>query len=84
MISLINLLQFNIYNSCLTSLLGDTWDSNNRRAHQHQDAVEDGLSEVSASAANVANDGKHPLLEFAMRYFREGREKFDLPIKKNE
>ena len=37
------------------------------------------MSEVSASAANVANDGKHPLLEFAMRYFREGRDKFDLP-----
>ena len=32
-----------------------------------------------ASAANVANDGKHPLLEFAMRYFREGKEKFDMP-----
>lgn len=63
---------------------GDTWDSNNRRAHQHQDAVEDGLSEVSASAANVANDGKHPLLEFAMRYFREGREKFDLPEENNQ
>ena len=54
---------------------GDTWDSNNRRNH-HIDA-DDGLSEVSASAANVANDGKHPLLEFAMRYFREGKEKFD-------
>ena len=39
--------------------------------------MEDGLSEVSVSAANVANDGKHPLLEFAMRYFREGQEKFD-------
>ena len=73
-----------IRNSYLISLLGDTWDSNNRRAHQHQDAVEDGLSEVSASAANVANDGKHPLLEFAMRYFREGREKFDLPEESNQ
>ena len=73
-----------IRNSYLISLLGDTWDSNNRRAHQHQDAVEDGLSEVSASAANVANDGKHPLLEFAMRYFREGREKFDLPEENNQ
>jgi hypothetical protein len=31
----------------------------------------DNLSEVSASAANVTNDGKHPLLEFALRYFRD-------------
>ena len=23
--------------------------------------------------ANVTNDGKHPLLEFAMKYFREGK-----------
>jgi len=51
----------------------DTWDSNGRRLVQHHDA-DDGLSEVSASAANVANDGKHPLLEFAMRFFREGRD----------
>ena len=51
-----------------------TWDSNRRLIPE----VEDGnLSEVSASAANVANDGKHPLLEFAMRFFREGQEKFD-------
>ena len=50
-----------------------TWDSNRRLIPD----VEDGLSEVSASAANVANDGKHPLLEFAMRFFREGQEKFD-------
>ena len=26
---------------------------------------------MSASAANVTNDGKHPLLEFALRYFRD-------------
>ena len=31
----------------------------------------DNLSEVSASAANVTDDGKHPLLEFALRYFRD-------------
>merc|ERR1719394_1180038 len=31
----------------------------------------DNLSEISASAANVTNDGKHPLLEFALRYFRD-------------
>merc|ERR1712038_2171765 len=31
----------------------------------------DGLSEISASAANVTDDGKHPLLEFALRYFRD-------------
>ena len=52
---------------------GGTWDSSRRLVPD----VEDGLSEVSASAANVANDGKHPLLEFAMRYFREGPEKFE-------
>merc|ERR1711899_245776 len=57
---------------------GDTWDENGRRLPTHHDA-DDGLSEVSASTANVANDGKHPLLEFAMRYFREGKEKFDMP-----
>ena len=49
---------------------GDTWD--HRRSHLDH-AEPDGISEVSASAANVANDGKHPLLEFAMRYFREGK-----------
>merc|ERR1712241_1667225 len=48
---------------------GNTWDSN--RLMPRTD--EDGLSEVSASAANVTNDGKHPLLEFAMKYFREGK-----------
>ena len=31
----------------------------------------DNISEISASAANVTNDGKHPLLEFALRYFRD-------------
>merc|ERR1712218_714787 len=37
----------------------DTWDSNGRRLVQHHHATDaDGLSEVSASAANVANDGK--------------------------
>merc|ERR1719242_1542733 len=49
---------------------GHTWDSN-RLIPRHPD--EDGISEVSASAANVTNDGKHPLLEFAMKYFREGK-----------
>merc|ERR1719450_2026766 len=34
---------------------GDTWDENGRRLPTHHDA-DDGLSEVSASAANVAND----------------------------
>ena len=34
------------------------------------------MSDVSISAAKVSNDGKHPLLEFAMRYFRESD--FDL------
>lgn len=52
---------------------GDTWDSNRLT----RPSGEDEISEVSASAANVANDGKHPLLEFAMRYFREGRDKFE-------
>ena len=28
-------------------------------------------SDVSISAGKVANDGKHPLLEFAMSHFRE-------------
>ena len=37
----------------------------------------DDLSEISASAAKVVNDGKNPLLEFAMSYFRE-REKFSM------
>ena len=31
----------------------------------------DNLSEVSASAAKVTDDGKHPLLEFALRNFRD-------------
>ena len=31
----------------------------------------DNLSEISASAANVRDDGKHPLLEFALNYFRD-------------
>ena len=53
-------------------LLGDTWETNNRRARRHQDAVKDGLFEVLAIATNLANDEKHCLLEFAMRYFREG------------
>ena len=52
---------------------GDTWDS--QRIHPRLE--DDELSEISASAANVANDGKNPLLEFAMRYFRDGKEKFD-------
>ena len=39
--------------------------------------VKDGLSEVAAFAANVANNEKHCLLEFAMRYFQEGCKKFD-------
>ena len=46
--------------------------------------VEEGLSEVSVSAANVANNGKHLLLEFDMRYFREGQEKFDQEDQHNE
>ena len=60
-------------------LLGDTSETNNRRARQQQNVVKDGLSEVSAFAANVANNEKHHLLEFAMRYFGEGRKKFDFP-----
>merc|ERR1711976_477831 len=50
------------------------WDGNRLLPRPPE---EDGLSEVSASAANVTNDGKHPLLEFAMKFFREGQEKFD-------
>ena len=53
-------------------LLGDTWETNNRRARRHQDAVKDGLFEDLAIATNLANDEKYCLLEFAMRHFREG------------
>ena len=54
-------------------------ETNNREARQHQDAVKDGLFEVPAIAANIANDKKHLILEFAMTNFREGRKKFDFP-----
>ena len=47
---------------------GNTWQS--RR--NHGDSYDAGdTSDVSISAGKVANDGKHPLLEFAMSYFRE-------------
>lgn len=52
----------------------DTWDS---AKPLRRPVEEDELSEVSASAANVNNDGKHPLLEFAMHFFREGKDKFE-------
>merc|ERR1711915_1011465 len=46
---------------------GGTWNLRNNR-----DSYEAGdTSDVSISAAKVSNDGKHPLLEFAMSYFRE-------------
>ena len=35
--------------------------------------TDENMSEVSASAANVTYDGKHPLLEFAMQYFRDAQ-----------
>ena len=54
-------------------------ETNNREARQHQDAVKDGLFEVPAIAANVTNDEKHHLLEFGMKYFPEGRKKFEFP-----
>jgi hypothetical protein len=41
-----------------------SWDSGKGRL---LGANDDNLSEVSASAANVNHDGKHSLLEFAMR-----------------
>jgi myosin-15 len=64
---------------------GNTWDSNRLLPKPPGGgADDDGLSEVSASAANVANDGKHPLLEFAMRYFREGKDKFEHVMSDNE
>ena len=46
---------------------GDTW--NDRKARDSYDAGD--TSDVSISAAKVSNDGKHPLLEFAMSYFRQ-------------
>ncbi len=47
------------------NLIGEpSWDSGKGRLHGLND---DNLSEVSASAANVSHDGKHSLLEFAMR-----------------
>merc|ERR1719471_2568105 len=47
---------------------GNTWQS--RR--NHGDSYDAGdTSDVSISAGKVANDGKHPLLEFAMSNFRE-------------
>ena len=47
---------------------GNTWQS--RR--NHGDSYDAGdTSDVSISAGKVANDGKHPLLEFAMSHFRE-------------
>jgi hypothetical protein len=39
-----------------------SWDSGKARLLN-----DDNVSEVSASAANVNHDGKHSLLEFAMR-----------------
>merc|ERR1719322_682686 len=46
----------------------NTWQS--RR--NHGDSYDAGdTSDVSISAGKVANDGKHPLLEFAMSHFRE-------------
>ena len=35
--------------------------------------VDENMSEISASAANASYDGKHPLLEFAMQYFRDAQ-----------
>ena len=43
----------------------------------HGDSYDAGdTSDVSISAAKVSNDGKHPLLEFAMSHFRENN--FDI------
>lgn len=44
------------------------WNSRHNRGDSY-DAGDN--SDVSISAGKVANDGKHPLLEFAMSYFRE-------------
>ena len=46
---------------------GNTWDQRHRG--DSYDAGDN--SDVSISAGKVANDGKHPLLEFAMTHFRE-------------
>ncbi len=51
----------------------DTWPG--RRHHSSNFSLGDELSQISASEAARANlDGKNPLLEFAMRFFRGGRE----------
>ena len=57
----------------------DSWDANKARSPHD---LRDDLSEASASAAErvaKGNDGKHPLLEFAISYFRE-RDKFEIVL----
>ena len=52
---------------------GGTW---NLRGGQGDSYDAGDTSDVSISAAKVSNDGKHPLLEFAMSHFRENN--FDI------
>ena len=57
-----------------------SWDAN--KARSPHDLRDDDLSETSAGAAErmaKGNDGKHPLLEFAISYFRE-RDKFEIVL----
>ena len=57
----------------------DSWDANKARSPHD---LRDDLSEASAGAAErmaKGNDGKHPLLEFAISYFRE-RDKFEIVL----
>ena len=57
----------------------DSWDAHKARSPHD---LRDDLSEASAGAAERAargNDGKHPLLEFAISYFRE-RDKFEIVL----
>ena len=54
------------------SPIDDEEDFNWNSRHNRGDSYDAGdNSDVSISAGKVANDGKHPLLEFAMSYFRE-------------
>ena len=67
---------FNQWQCCFLLTEDESW--NEREAAKRRLNDRDDISEVSASAAAArgANDGKSPLLEFAMSYFRE-REKFE-------
>ncbi len=63
---------------------GGTWENGGGGRMNNLRMDEDNFSEISASAANVANDGKNPLLEFAMRYFRDGKDKFEQVLSEPE